>query len=204
MVLDVAFLLEGSDEVGEANFNRSAEFVEEVIRSMDIGRDGIHVTVLQYSYTVTVEHSFREPQSKEVVLQRLHEVRYRGGNQTNTGLALQYLSEHSFSASQGDREQAPNLVYMVTGSPASDKIQRMPGDIQLVPIGVGPRVDMQELERVSWPQTPIFIQDFERLPREAPDLVLQRCCSEDGPHLPTLAPAPGVWVLGGARTLGGG
>ena len=203
VVLDVAFLLEGSDEVGEANFNRSAEFVEEVIRRMDVGRDGIHVTVLQYSYVVTVEHSFREPQSKDVVLQRLREVRYRGGNQTNTGLALQYLSEHSFSASQGDREQAPNLVYMVTGSPASDKIQRMPGDIQLVPIGVGPRVDVQELERVSWPQTPIFIQDFERLPREAPDLVLQRCCSEDGPHLPTLAPAPGMWGLGvGARTWG--
>uniref|UniRef100_A0A8C6E4J9 von Willebrand factor n=1 Tax=Moschus moschiferus TaxID=68415 RepID=A0A8C6E4J9_MOSMO len=190
VVLDVAFLLEGSDEVGEANFNRSAEFVEEVIRRMDVGRDGIHVTVLQYSYVVTVEHSFREPQSKEVVLQRLREVRYRGGNQTNTGLALQYLSEHSFSAGQGDREQAPNLVYMVTGSPASDEVRRMPGDIQLVPIGVGPRVDVQELEKVSWPQTPIFIQDFERLPREAPDLVLQRCCSEDGLHLPTLAPAP--------------
>ena len=205
MVLDVAFLLEGSDEVGEANFNRSAEFVKEVIRRMDVGRDGIHVTVLQYSYVVTVEHSFREPQSKEVVLQRLREVRYRGGNQTNTGLALQYLSEHSFSANQGDREQAPNLVYMVTGSPASDKIRRMPGDIQLVPIGVGPRVDVQELERVSWPQTPIFIQDFERLPREAPDLVLQRCCSEDGPHLPTLIPDPGMWVLGvGVRTWGGG
>ncbi|OWK03718.1 VWF [Cervus elaphus hippelaphus] len=50
VVLDVAFLVEGSDEVGEANFNRSAEFVKEVIRRMDVGRDGIHVTVLQYSY----------------------------------------------------------------------------------------------------------------------------------------------------------
>ncbi|XP_057558106.1 von Willebrand factor isoform X2 [Hippopotamus amphibius kiboko] len=190
MVLDVAFLLEGSDKVGEANFNRSTEFLEEVIRRMDVGRDGIHVTVLQYSYVVTVEHSFREAQSKEDVLQRLREIRYQGGNRTNTGLALQYLSEHSFSASQGDREQAPNLVYMVTGSPASDEIRRMPGDIPVVPIGVGSRVDVQELERIGWPQAPIFIQDFERLPREAPDLVLQRCCSGEGLHLPTLGPVP--------------
>ncbi|KAB0395734.1 hypothetical protein E2I00_001515 [Balaenoptera physalus] len=190
VVLDVAFLLEGSDNVGEANFNRSTEFLEEVIRQMDVGRDSVHVTVLQYSYVVTVEHSFREGQSKEDVLQRLREIRYRGGNRTNTGLALQYLSEHSFSASQGDREQAPNLVYMVTGSPASDEIRRMPGDIQVVPIGVGPRVDVQELEKIGWPQAPIFIKDFETLPREAPDLVLQRCCSREGLPLPTLAPIP--------------
>ena len=203
VVLDVAFLLEGSDNVGEANFNRSTEFLEEVIRQMDVGRDSVHVTVLQYSYVVTVEHSFREGQSKEDVLQRLREIRYRGGNRTNTGLALQYLSEHSFSASQGDREQAPNLVYMVTGSPASDEIRRMPGDIQVVPIGVGPRVDVQELEKIGWPQAPIFIKDFEMLPREAPDLVLQRCCSREGLPLPTLAPIPGRRAPRmGARTWG--
>nr|XP_030690524.1 von Willebrand factor isoform X2 [Globicephala melas] len=188
LVLDVAFLLEGSDSVGEASFNRSTEFLEEVIRQMDVGQDGVHVTVLQYSYVVTVEHSFREAQSKEDVLRRLREIRYRGGNRTNTGLALQYLSEHSFSASQGDRGQAPNLVYMVTGSPASDEIRRMPGDIQVVPIGVGPRVDVPELEKIGWPQAPIFIKDFETLPREAPDLVLQRCCSREGPYLPSSAP----------------
>lgn len=203
VVLDVAFLLEGSDSVGEASFNRSTEFLEEVIRQMDVGRDGVHVTVLQYSYVVTVEHSFREAQSKEDVLRRLREIRYRGGNRTNTGLALQYLSEHSFSASQGDRGQAPNLVYMVTGSPASDEIRRMPGDIQVVPIGVGPRVDVPELEKIGWPQAPIFIKDFETLPREAPDLVLQRCCSREGPHLPTPAPVSGMRApCMGARTWG--
>lgn len=213
MVLDVVFVLEGSDKVGEANFNRSTEFVEEVIRRMDVGRDSVHVTVLQYSYVVAVEHSFREAQSKGEVLQRVREIRFQGGNRTNTGLALQYLSEHSFSASQGDREEAPNLVYMVTGNPASDEIKRMPGDIQVVPIGVGPDVDMQELERLSWPNAPIFIQDFETLPREAPDLVLQRCCSGEGPHLPTQAPVPGMqgpcvggWVRGwgGLGRAGGG
>ncbi|XP_005378811.1 PREDICTED: von Willebrand factor [Chinchilla lanigera] len=190
MVLDVVFVLEGSDKVGEANFNRSKEFMAEVIQRMDVGQDGIHVTVLQYSYMVTVEYTFREAQSKGDVLQNVREIQFRGGNQTNTGLALQYVSEHSFSVSQGDREQAPNLVYMVTGNPASDEIKRLPGDIQVVPIGVGPGANVQELQRVSWPSTPIYIQDFEGLPQEAPDLVLQRCCSGDTRQLPTLRPAP--------------
>nr|XP_008512142.1 PREDICTED: von Willebrand factor [Equus przewalskii] len=190
MVLDVVFVLEGSDKIGEANFNRSREFMEEVIQRMDVGQDTIHITVLQYSYRVTMEYTFLETQSKRDVLQRVREIRYQGGNRTNTGLALQYLSEHSFLASQGDREQAPNLVYMVTGNPASDVIKRMPGDIHVVPIGVGPHADVQELERIGWPNAPILIQDFETLPREAPDLVLQRCCSGEGLQIPTLPPAP--------------
>ncbi|KAF5912356.1 hypothetical protein HPG69_004026 [Diceros bicornis minor] len=192
MALDVVFVLEGSDKTGEANFNRSREFIEEVIQRMDVGRDSIHVTVLQYSYMVTEEYTFLEAQSKRDVLQRVREIRYQGGNRTNTGLALQYLAEHSFSARQGDREQAPNLVYMVTGNSASDEIKRMPGDIQVVPIGVGPHANMQELERIGWPNAPILIRDFETLPREAPDLVLQRCCSGEGLQIPTLSPAPGM------------
>lgn len=206
MVLDVVFVLEGSDKIGEANFNKSREFMEEVIQRMDVGQDSIHVTVLQYSYTVAVEYTFSEAQSKGEVLQHVREIRYRGGNRTNTGLALQYLSEHSFSVSQGDREQVPNLVYMVTGNPASDEIKRMPGDIQVVPIGVGPHTNVQELERISWPNAPILIQDFETLPREAPDLVLQRCCSGEGLQPPTLAPTPGTRApcpMGGLPRAGG-
>nr|XP_044995578.1 von Willebrand factor [Jaculus jaculus] len=190
MVLDVVFVLEGSDHVGEANFNKSKEFVQEVIRRMDVGRDGVHVAVLQFSYAVTVEHAFGEVQSKGDVLQHVQEIPYRGGNSTNTGLALQYLAERGFTAGHGDREQAPNLVYMVTGNPASDQIRRLPGDIQVVPIGVGPHANQQELEEIGWPNAPIFIRDFETLPREAPDLVLQRCCSGAGLQLPTLPTVP--------------
>lgn len=192
MVLDVVFVLEGSDEVGEANFNKSKEFLAEVIQRMDVGQEGIHISVLQYSYMVTVEYTFNEAQSKDNVLRHVREMRFHGGNRTNTGQALQYLSEHSFSPSQGDRKQAPNLVYMVTGNPASDEIKRMPGDIQVVPIGVGPHANPQELERIGWPHAPIFIRDFETLPREAPDLVLQRCCSREGLQLPTLSLTPGT------------
>lgn len=211
MVLDVVFILEGSDKIGEANFNKSRDFMEEVIRRMDVSQDGVHVTVLQYSYAVAVEYTFSKAQSKGEVLQHVREIRFRGGNRTNTGLALQYLSEHSFSVNQGDREQVPNLVYMVTGNPASDEIKRMPGDIQVVPIGVGPHANPQELERISWPSAPILIQDFERLPREAPDLVLQRCCSGEGPQPPIPVPSPGRWApcpmcglprAGGAAVLG--
>lgn len=194
MVLDVVFVLEGSDEVGEANFNKSKEFLEEVIRRMDVGQDAIHITVLQYSYTVIVEYTFNEAQSKEDVLRHVRAIRYHGGNRTNTGQALQYVSEHSFSPNQGDRQQAPNLVYMVTGNPASDEIKRLPGDIQVVPIGVGPHANVQELNRIGRPNVPIFIQDFETLPREAPDLVLQRCCSKEGLQLPTLTPILGMLV----------
>ncbi|XP_060046210.1 von Willebrand factor [Erinaceus europaeus] len=181
LVLDVVFMLEGSDSIGEANFNRSRDFLEQVIQRMAVSQEEIHITVLQYSYTVIPEYTFSEAQTKAEVLRHVRELRYRGGNSTRTGQALQYLAQHSFSGGQGDREQAPNLVYMVTASPATDELRRLPGDIQLVPIGVGPHADVQELERLAWPHSPILIQDFDLLPREAPELVLQSCCSPQAP-----------------------
>ncbi|XP_069861108.1 von Willebrand factor [Dipodomys merriami] len=182
LVLDVVFVLEGSDKVGEENFQKSKEFVQEVVGSLAVGPDGVHVSVLQYSNSVMAEYSFNHTQTADEVLHRLREIPYRGGNRTNTGLALEYLASRSFSPGHGDREQAPNLVYMVTGNPASDEIRRLPGDIQVIPIGVGPHADVHELERVGYPNAPILIQDFQKLPREAPDLVLQRL------QLPTLPP----------------
>ncbi|XP_012879050.1 PREDICTED: von Willebrand factor [Dipodomys ordii] len=185
LVLDVVFVLEGSDQVGEENFQKSKEFVQEVVGSLAVGPDGVHVSVLQYSNSVMAEYSFNHTQTADEVLHRLREIPYRGGNRTNTGLALEYLASRSFSPGHGDREQAPNLVYMVTGNPASDEIRRLPGDIQVIPIGVGPHADVHELEKVGYPNAPILIQDFQKLPREAPDLVLQRL------QLPMLPPPLG-------------
>ncbi|XP_051818879.1 von Willebrand factor [Antechinus flavipes] len=188
-ILDVVFVLEGSDKIGEANFNKSKEFIEQVIQRMDVSQHSIHISILQFSYAVNVEFSFNETQSKNYILERVQQIRYQGGNKTNTGKALEYLSENTFSSTQGIRKQAPHLVYMVVGNPATDEIKRLPQDIQLIPIGVGPHADIHELEMLSRPNAPILINDFERLPWEAPDLVLQRCCSEEGLRLPTLPPA---------------
>ncbi|XP_074859171.1 von Willebrand factor isoform X2 [Carettochelys insculpta] len=203
-VLDIAFVVEGSEKVGEENFNLIKEFIAKVLREMDIGEETIHITIIQYSYTVTVEYSFKEPQSKENIIENVRKIQYQGGNATNTGNALNYVSEHTFTTDNGGRGEVPHLVYMVTANPATDVISRVSDDINVIPIGVSPNVNIQELEKISQHHTPIIIDGYNKLIREAPDLVLKTCCSGQSMVLPVHCSRPMdiMFLLGGSSNVG--
>uniref|UniRef100_A0A674KF69 von Willebrand factor n=1 Tax=Terrapene triunguis TaxID=2587831 RepID=A0A674KF69_9SAUR len=206
-VLDIAFVVEGSEKVGEENFNIIKSFIVKVIREMDIGEETIHITIIQYSYTVTVEYSFSEAQSKQDIIEVVKKIQYQGGNATNTGNALSYVSEHTFTTDNGGRGQVPHLVYMVTANPATDVISRVASGINVIPIGITPNANIQELEKISQRHTPIIIEGYNELIREAPDLVLKTCCSSKS-RLPSEPPEPCsrpmdiMFLLDGSSSVG--
>lgn len=175
--LDIAFVVEGSDNVGEENFNIVKRFLEKVITGMYVGQEDIHVTVMQYSETVTLEYSFREMQSKESIIEKVRSIPYQGGKATNTGHALDYVSKHTFTTVNGGRQDVPHLVYMVSSSPSTDVITRPPRSINVIPIGITPNANIEELRKISQPNNPIILHSYNRLIEEASELVLQSCCS---------------------------
>ncbi|NXP39690.1 VWF factor, partial [Leiothrix lutea] len=175
--LDIAFIVEGSDNVGEENFNKVKTFIENVVTGMNVGQENIHVTVMQYSDTVSLEYSFRELQSKEKIIEKVRSIPYQGGRATNTGNALNYISTHTFTSVNGGRQDVPHLVYMVSSSPSTDVITRPPRSINVIPIGITPGANIQELRKISQPNDPIILNSYNRLIEEAPALVLQSCCS---------------------------
>ncbi|XP_061438597.1 von Willebrand factor isoform X2 [Rhineura floridana] len=177
--IDIIFLLEGSDKVGEENFNLVKEFIARTIREMDIGEETIHVSIIQYSFTITMEYSFSEGQSKEDLIKKVGEIKFHGGNATNTGKALNFVSEQTLATSSR-RGHVPHLVYMVTANPATDTITRLPTDINLIPVGITPNVNIQELKQLSQPHAPIILEGYNRLVQEGPDLVLKTCCLREG------------------------
>ncbi|KAM4748779.1 von Willebrand factor [Rhinophrynus dorsalis] len=188
--VDIVFLIEGSDKVGELNFNKSKVFLENIIQKMNIGEETIHITIIQYSYTVTIEYNFSYKQSKQDIIQHIREIRYQGGNATNTGKALNYVSEQTFKINSGSRDQVPHLVYMVTSNPATDIITNVPEDINVVPIAVGHNVDIRELELITHKNDElIFIENYDVLIRDTPELVLKKCCSSNVIE-PPLSPTP--------------
>ncbi|KAM4902021.1 von Willebrand factor [Sylvia borin] len=175
--LDIAFIVEGSDNVGEENFSKVKKFIENVVTGMNVGQENIHVTVMQYSETVSLEYSFRETQSKEKIIEKVRSIPYQGGRATNTGNALDYISKHTFTSVNGGRQGVPHLVYMVSSSPSTDVITRPPRSINVIPIGISPGANIQELRKISQPNDPIILNSYNRLIEEAPELVLQSCCS---------------------------
>uniref|UniRef100_A0A8U7MAY2 von Willebrand factor n=1 Tax=Corvus moneduloides TaxID=1196302 RepID=A0A8U7MAY2_CORMO len=175
--MDIAFIVEGSDNVGEENFSKVKKFIEKVITGMNVGQEDIHITVMQYSETVSLEYSFREIQSKEEIIEKVRSIPYQGGMATNTGNALNYISKHTFTSVNGGRQDVPHLVYMVSSSPSTDVITRPPRSINVIPIGITPSANIQELRKISQPNDPIILNSYNRLIEEAPELVLQSCCS---------------------------
>ncbi|GAB0177352.1 von Willebrand factor [Grus japonensis] len=203
--LDIAFIVEGSDNVGEENFNIMKKFLEKVITAMNIGREDIHVTVMQYSETVTLEYSFREIQSKENIIEKVRSIPYQGGKATNTGNAIDYISKHTFTPVNGGRQDVPHLVYMVSSSPSTDVITRPPRSINVIPIGITPNANIQELRKISQPNNPIILHSYSALIEEAPELVLQSCCShKHWAEVPELCnkPMDVMFLLDGSSNIG--
>ncbi|MEE6477304.1 hypothetical protein FKM82_011464, partial [Ascaphus truei] len=196
--VDLVIVIEGSDKVGEVNFNKSKVFLENMIQKMDISEETVQITIIQYSFTITIEYSFSQEQSKQHIIERIREIKYQGGNATNTGKALSYVSEHAFTTDIGSREQVPHLVYMVTSNPATDVITKVPDDIHVVPIAVGDNVDMREIELVSQHGETILIHNYDMLISNAPELVLEKCCSSSKP---CTKPMDVIFILDGSSAV---
>ncbi|KAM9352375.1 von Willebrand factor [Symphorus nematophorus] len=163
---DVTFILEGSDAVGEANFNKSLLFLEEVISQLTQEEELIRITVIQYSVKVTVEISRWELRyQRPLLMQRLREIRWRGGKKTNTGAAVTTVQEMTtVQPSRGPTP--PQLVFLVTENPPTDTVTRPPStstNTHVYPIGVGPKVREVDLLPFSSPQRPFLVEDYSHL-----------------------------------------
>uniref|UniRef100_A0A8C2U1F5 von Willebrand factor n=1 Tax=Coturnix japonica TaxID=93934 RepID=A0A8C2U1F5_COTJA len=204
--LDIAFVVEGSDNVGQENFNIIKKFLEKVLTEMNIGQENIHVTVMQYSDTITLEYSLREMQSKESIIEKVRSIPYKGGKATNTGHALDYISKHTFTPANGGRQNVPHLVYMVSSSPSTDVITQHPMSINVIPIGITPSANIQELKMISQPNRPIILESYSTLIEVAPELVLQSCCSHKSwteiPGKLCSKPMDVMFLLDGSPSIG--
>ncbi|CAB1323555.1 unnamed protein product, partial [Coregonus sp. 'balchen'] len=165
---DVTFILEGSDSVGEAGFNASLLFLEEVISQLaDEGEESVRVTVIQYSVTVTVEITRWEIRwQRNQLLRRLREIRWRGGAKTNTGAAIGQTYQEVTTDRPSSTPTSPQLVFLVTENPPTDVIMRPPSShthTRVYPIGVGPKVREVDLMPLSSPQRPLMVEDYTSL-----------------------------------------
>lgn len=164
---DVTFIIEGSDSVGEANFNKTLLFLEEVISQMSEEEELIRITVIQYSVTVTVEISRWELRYQRArLIQRLREIHWRGGSKTNTGAAIDMTMKETATVEPSHGPTTPQLVFLVTENPPTDTVTRPPSTsthTHVYPIGVGPNIHETDLLPFSFPQRPMIVDGYNRL-----------------------------------------
>ncbi|XP_064199356.1 von Willebrand factor isoform X1 [Anguilla rostrata] len=164
-IKEVTFVVEGSDKVGEVDFNKTRKFLEEAVSELALSEEHIRITIIQYSYTITVEFTQKEAQSRSVLLERIRQIRWRGGQATNTGQAVRTVSQTRSTNVQNSQEQKPQLVFMVTSNPPTDTVQRPSESTNTIiyPIGVGQKIKEVDLESLTFPKKPIMVDSYDNL-----------------------------------------
>ncbi|KAM9854763.1 von Willebrand factor [Aulostomus maculatus] len=187
---DVTFIIEGSESVGVSNFNKSLMFLEKVISKLTEKEEVIRVTVIQYSVVVTVEIHRWELTKRNtlLLLKQLREIRWRGGNKTNTGSAVSTTIQEMTTVKPSPGPIPPRLVFLVTENPPTDTVTRPPStDVNtfVYPIGVGKKIHETDLTVFSHPRPPVIVQDYTKL-ETLVDYVVNITHTTLTPRFPTL------------------
>ncbi|XP_064371462.1 collagen alpha-3(VI) chain isoform X8 [Dromaius novaehollandiae] len=167
---DIIFLLDGSLNVGNANFPFVRDFVATLVNYLDVGSDKIRVGLVQFSDTPKTEFFLYSYQTKSDIIQRLGQLRPMGGSVLNTGSALNFVLSNHFTEAGGSRinEQVPQVLVLVTAGSSADPFLQVSNDLAragVLTFAVGVRnADKAELEQIAFnPRMVYFMDDFSSL-----------------------------------------
>ncbi|XP_041903626.1 cochlin isoform X1 [Corvus kubaryi] len=117
---DIAFLIDGSYNIGQRRFNLQKNFVGKVAVMLGIGTEGPHVGVVQASEHPKIEFYLKNFTAAKEVLFAIKELGFRGGN-SNTGKALKHTAQKFFSVENGARKGIPKIIVVfLDGWPSDD------------------------------------------------------------------------------------
>ncbi|XP_063789282.1 collagen alpha-3(VI) chain isoform X1 [Pseudophryne corroboree] len=168
---DIVFLLDGSVNVGSANFPLVRDFVIDVINNLGISGEGTRVGLAQFSDTPRTEFYLNTMTSKSDLVDRLEQLRIKGGNALNIGSAIRFVIDNHFTRSAGSRidDRIPQLLLVLVAGKSTDSIQAAAYDLTrsgvlTLCVGVG-NADRGELETIAFnPSLAYRVDDFSMLP----------------------------------------
>ncbi|XP_075036483.1 collagen alpha-3(VI) chain [Mixophyes fleayi] len=162
---DIVFLLDGSVNVGSANFPVVRDFIIDVINNLGISSEGTRVGLAQFSDTPRTEFYLNTLTSKSDLVDRVEQLRIKGGNVLNIGSALQFVIRNHFTRGAGSRieDKIPQLLLVLVAGKSSDSIQIAANDLTrsgvlTFCVGVG-NADRQELETIAFNPSLVYTMD---------------------------------------------
>ncbi|MED6235418.1 hypothetical protein ATANTOWER_025672, partial [Ataeniobius toweri] len=151
---DLIFLIDGSQNVGAANFPYVRDWVTRVIERLSVGRDEIRVALVQYDNDPEIKFFLNSYYEKSSVLEAVKGLTYSGGDESNLGAALEEVAESLLRESAGGRaeEGAPQVLVIISATVSSDdtgaghRALMRAGVVTLgVPIGDDAAADLEEV-----------------------------------------------------------
>ncbi|KAM9294458.1 cochlin [Gastrophryne carolinensis] len=119
---EIAFLIDGSSNIGQRRFNLQKNFVAKMALMLGIGTDGPHVGVVQASETPKTEFYLKNFTSAKDVVFSVKELSFKGGN-SNIGKAVKYTAQTFFTIANGVRKGIPKVMVVFIDGWPSDNIE---------------------------------------------------------------------------------
>ncbi|KAM3919294.1 cochlin [Leptodactylus fuscus] len=119
---EIAFVLDGSFNIGQRRFNLQKNFVAKVALMLGIGTDGPHVGVVQSSEVPKMEFFLKNFTSAKDVVFAVKEISFRGGN-SNVGKAIKHTAQSFFTNANGVRKGIPKVMVVFIDGWPSDNIE---------------------------------------------------------------------------------
>ncbi|XP_042308649.1 collagen alpha-3(VI) chain isoform X2 [Sceloporus undulatus] len=167
---DIIFLLDGSVNVGNANFPYVRDFVVNLVNSLDVGIDDVRIGLVQFSENPKTEFFLNSFLTKAEVLNHLRGLRLLGGSVLNTGSALDFVLANHFTQAGGSRidENVPQVLVFLAAGPSVDSFQQAANALaraRVLTFCVGIRnADLAELQQIAFnPQIVYFRNQFSSL-----------------------------------------
>ena len=103
-----------------SNLQSITAFLSDLVGQLRIGQSEFLVAVVGYGTSSQMVLSFRDSTDANRVRQGISSIQPEFTQTSNLGAALQYVRQTVFSSSNGHREDALNLLLVVTDKQASD------------------------------------------------------------------------------------
>ncbi|KAA0710357.1 Cartilage matrix protein [Triplophysa tibetana] len=182
---DVVFLIDGSKSVRPENFELVKKWINQIIDKLDVSENNAHVGLVQYSSAVRQEFPLGRHNNKKDLKDAVKRMVYmeRG---TMTGLALNFLSDNSFTPSQGARPGVPKVGIVFTDGRSQDYIgdaasKAKENGFKMYAVGVGNAVEEELKQIASEPAADhyFYTADFKAMNQIAKKLQINVCKEED-------------------------
>ncbi|XP_066544595.1 collagen alpha-3(VI) chain [Amia ocellicauda] len=160
---DLIFLIDGSENVGAANFPSVRDFVLNIIENLEVGSEAMRVSVVQYSDDTLVQFYLNSYDSKADILDAVKGLSFKGGQEANLGAALEGVVQGLFAPEAGSRveENVPQALVIISAGPSSDDLveaERALKQASIITFGIGAGSESAEdLERLATDRSLVFL-----------------------------------------------
>uniref|UniRef100_A0A3B5M1E4 VWFA domain-containing protein n=1 Tax=Xiphophorus couchianus TaxID=32473 RepID=A0A3B5M1E4_9TELE len=119
---DLIFLIDGSLNVGAANFPYVRDLVTRLVERLSVSRDGIRVALVQYNADPQIKFYLNSYYEKSSVLEAVKGLSFSGDDESNLGAALEEVADSLLGESAGGRaeEGAPQVLVVISAGASSD------------------------------------------------------------------------------------